>query len=103
MTTELEEKVTGVMKTAITESSPKFDEIFPVDIQYTANGRWHTVEVSGKEYLAMLQNGFLDEKQITAVCVNEINVTLADDSTEKLRIVYDFVLKHQERDPWRYV
>jgi hypothetical protein len=39
--------------------------------------------------------------KLAAICVNEVNIELEDGSTEKIRMIYDFALKHTERDPWR--
>lgn len=105
MTAVVEEKIESVVKKSLKETTPKFDEIVPVDVLYTQGGRWHTIEMTWKEYLATLQNGSIQDgtltKQITAICVNEVNVALEDGSTEKIRMIYDFTLKHTERDPWR--
>lgn len=93
------------VKKAIKEVAPKFDEVQSVDVLFTEGGRWHTIEVTWNEYLAMLQNGsYIDgikTVQLAAICVNEVNIELEDGSTEKIRMIYDFVLKHTEQDPWR--
>lgn len=105
MSLDLEEKVGATVKAAIKHAAPKFDEIQLVDVLYNEGGRWHTVELTWKEYLSVLQNGVITDGAITrnlvAICVNEVNVPLEDGSTEKIRMVYDFALKHTEKDPWR--
>lgn len=97
--------IDNVVKKAIKQVAPKFDNIQMVDVLYVEGGRWHTIELTWHEYIAALQNGTVmdgvESCKLAAICVNEVNIDLEDGSTEKIRMVYDFVLKHTERDPWR--
>lgn len=103
--TEPLEAVEGIVKKAIVASVPKFDEIVAVDVLFNEGGNWFTMEMSWKDYLSTLRNGLINDGlktvQLVAICVNEKIIELEDGSTEKVRIIYDFVLKHAEHDPWR--
>jgi hypothetical protein len=92
---ELPAAVTKIVK----DAQPKFDNFITVSITYTEGGRWHDVQITFKEYLALLQTGELDGRQVCAV---EILVyDCKDDEGNDVKLIYDFVLKHTERDPWR--
>lgn len=97
------EAVDKVVRTAIKETVPKFDNIFRVDVLFKEGGRWYTVDVNAHEFLKILQSGEFEDRQLTGVSVVEMNTELTDGSTETVRFVYDFVLKHTEHDPWRIV
>lgn len=77
----------------------KFDTIISVGVTYEEGGRWHNVDLNFREYLKLLQTGELDEKKVCAVEVSLTNCENAEG--DKIRMVYDFVHLHTERNPWR--
>ena len=84
-------------------STPEHRESFiPVDVAYVEGGRWNTVQVTWNEYVKMLQTGELDGQKICAVSVNEATNENEDGTKDVLRVVYDFVLMHTGRNPWRF-
>jgi hypothetical protein len=92
---ELPAAVTKIVK----DAQPKFDNFITVSITYTEGGRWHDVQLTFKEYLALLQSGELDKRQVCAVELFDYNCR--DEEENSVKMIYDFVLKHTERDPWR--
>jgi hypothetical protein len=63
--------VENTVKKAIKEVAPKFDEVQSVDVLFVEGGRWHTIEVTWHEYLAMLQNGsYIDGTETVQACSN---------------------------------
>lgn len=81
----------------VQEAAPKFATIFEAEFTYKEGGVWHKVEVNAAEYLEILRTGEVDGRQICALSVCEVK---ADDG-DKIRYIYDFILLHTSRNPWR--
>lgn len=96
---------TGVVSKVIAkvqrDTAPKFDNLFNVDLMYVTDGHWHSVEMTAKTYLSILQSGEFEGRQLVATSVSEVNTELTDGSTEKVRFIYDFVRLNTNQNPWR--
>lgn len=86
---------------SVKESQPKFAGILSVGFTYVDGGRWHRIEVNFLEYMEIMRTGHIDDKPICAVVISENEIENDKGFEEKVRVVYDFVLFHQGKNPWR--
>lgn len=91
----------NLIKSVVRDTQPKFDSISDFEITYTDNGRWHKVDLNMHEFLNVLRTGELDERKVCAVKV--LVVTSGNEHDDTIAFIYDFVLLHTERNPWRMV
>lgn len=87
------------VKNIVKEAQPKFDNFLTTSITYSEGGRWHDVSLTFREYLSLLQCGELDGRKVCAVEV--LMYDCKDEEGNQVKLIYDFVQKHTERDPWR--
>jgi hypothetical protein len=97
--TEVNSKVGDMIKDVNQQTDPRFASITDIAIQRRAQGPWYKVDVNMIELLQIMQTGEYDEDKITAVRVLEIKL----DTGEEVHFIYDFILLHTERNPWRMV
>lgn len=90
-----------IIKQAIVAVAPKFDEIISVDFTYQEGGYWHSVDITWKDWLKIMQTGEFEDRKLAAICPCEQKITLEDGSEQKIRLIYDFVLLNTNRNPWR--
>lgn len=79
-------------------SENKMATAITVKFVYTDGGRWHSVDVTCAEWLAILRTGEIDGKKICAMEIVTVNV---EDSEEKVSFVYDFVQLATGGNPWQ--
>lgn len=103
-TTAIDPLVAATINTALEATVPKLDELITISVTYDNKGRWHDVQVSFREYLDLLHTGELDERKICAVEIYTypIDVESEDETDKRVKMIYDFVQLHTERNPWRF-
>lgn len=91
----------NTINTAIKATQPKFDAISDFQVTYRDGGRWNSVDLTMTEFMNVLRTGELDERKVCAVKVLVVNS--GNEDGDLISFVYDFILLHTERNPWRMI